>query len=251
MDPNNFIDIYNALPENTKEVLLNPTAQSIGDAMGGAVKFILTPFKMLGIISDHAYNDFKTIINNKSKEVPLDNRDPSKLGLVLKAIEESRYQLNEDLLREIYANLVVSSVDNRKNNKITPRYATALSQLGVDDVRFLQKLYFAESHNFPCGRLISKHDDGSVILTEPAYYPTNGSIAVRIAETLDILESLGLIKVFFDTWLSNDIYLQKYSDIEGFLKKLHPSFLADNVELEKGYIKLSDFGRSLCSCIFE
>lgn len=251
MDPNHFIDIYNALPENTKEAFLNPTAQSIGDAMGGAVKFILTPFRMLGIIGDQAYDDFKFKITKKSKDIPLENRDSSKLGLVLKAIEESRYQLNEDLLREIYANLVVSSVDNRKNNKITPRYATALSQLGVDDVRFLQKLYFAESHNFPCGRLISKRDGGSVIITEPAYYPTNGSIAVRIAETLDILESLGLIKVFFDTWLLSDIYFHKYSEIEGFLKNFHPSFLANNVELEKGYIKLSDFGLSLCSCIFE
>lgn len=175
MDPNHFIDIYNALPENTKEAFLNPTAQSIGDAMGGAVKFILTPFRMLGIIGDQVYDDFKSKITKKSKDIPLENRDSSKLGLVLKAIEESRYQLNEDLLREIYANLVVSSVDNRKNNKITPRYATALSQLGVDDVRFLQKLYFAEYHNFPCGRLISKQDGGSVILTEPAYYPTNGS----------------------------------------------------------------------------
>lgn len=251
MDPNHFIDIYNALPENTKEAFLNPTAQSIGDAMGGAVKFILTPFRMLGIIGDQVYDDFKSKITKKSKDIPLENRDSSKLGLVLKAIEESRYQLNEDLLREIYANLVVSSVDNRKNNKITPRYATALSQLGVDDVRFLQKLYFAEYHNFPCGRLISKQDGGSVILTEPAYYPTNGSIAVHIAETLDILESLGLIKVFFDTWLSRDIYLQKYSEIEGFLKSFNPSYLANNIELEKGYIKLSDFGLSLCSCIFE
>lgn len=250
MDPNHFIDIYNALPENTKEAFLNPTAQSIGDAMGGAVKFILTPFRMLGIIGDQAYDDFKFKITKKSKDIPLENRDSSKLGLVLKAIEESRYQLNEDLLREIYANLVVSSVDNRKNNKITPRYATALSQLGVDDVRFLQKLYFAESHIFPCGRLISKHDGSSAILTEPAYYPTNGSIAVHIAETLDILESLGLIKVFFDTWPSSDIYLQKYSEIESFLKSFHPSYLANNVELEKGYIKLSDFGLSLCSCIF-
>ncbi|WP_155859755.1 Abi-alpha family protein [Lactobacillus equicursoris] len=118
-------------------------------------------------------------------------------------------------------------------------------------MRFLQKLYFAEYHNFPCGRLISKQDGGSVILTEPAYYPTNGSIAVHIAETLDILESLGLIKVFFDTWLSRDIYLQKYSEIEGFLKSFNPSYLANNIELEKGYIKLSDFGLSLCSCIFE
>lgn len=251
MDPNHIIDFYNALPENTKEAFLNPTAQSIGDAVGGAVKFILTPFRMLGIIGDQVYDDFKSKITKKSKEVPLENRDPSKLGLVIKAIEESRYQLNEETLREIYANLVVSSVDNRKNNKITPRYATALSQLGVDDVRFLQKLYFAASHNFPCGRLISKDDGGSVILTEPAYYPTNGPIAVHIAETLDILESLGLIKVFFDTWLSSDIYLQKYSEMEGFLKSFHPSYLANNVELEKGYIKLSDFGLSLCSCIFE
>lgn len=251
MDPNQFSEIYNALPENTKEALLNPTAQSIGDAVGGAARFVLTPFRMLGILSDHVCDDFKTRINNKSKEVPLENRDPSKLGLVIKAIEESRYQLNEELLREIYANLVVSSVDNRKNNKITPRYATALSQLGVADIRFLQKLYFAEAHNFPCGRLISKQNGGSVILTEPAYYPANGSIAVRIAETLDILESLGLIKVFFDTWLSSDFYIQKYSEIEGFLKSFHPSYLAKNVELEKGYIKLSDFGLSLCSCIFE
>ena len=99
--------------------------------------------KFLGlckIVNEHHLEEFKDNIYNNLSQIPEDNRDASKLGLVLKAFEEAKYQLDGKELRNYFSNLVSSSVDGRKNSSITPRYASVLSQLGKDEATILKKI---------------------------------------------------------------------------------------------------------------
>ena len=57
------------------------------------------------------------------QNIPETNRDTSKRGLLMKIIEEAQYQISEEDLRTMFANLIAASVDNRKNTSISPRFS--------------------------------------------------------------------------------------------------------------------------------
>ena len=87
--------VFESLPESTREALLNPSARTIGQALNGLVLFFTSPLLKFGIVKKAELEKFKNDIQQQTTKIPEENRDRSKLGLVIKAIEDAKYQLNE------------------------------------------------------------------------------------------------------------------------------------------------------------
>ena len=137
MDLGPLHDLKDVLPESTLEALLNPAAKSIGTAVGGLSDFIFFPLHKLGIYTEQKLKEYSDKIKQKTNDIPIENRDVSKLNLVFKALEDSKYQVNEEELQEAFANLIASTIDNRDNKFITPRFSTALAELGPKDAQLI------------------------------------------------------------------------------------------------------------------
>lgn len=125
------------IPESTKEELLNPSANLVGQAVRGALHVVLDPFVRLNIVREKALKDFEEKVHSKNEAIPLENRDDSKIGLALKALEDSKYQLDSDVLREMFSNLITSTLDNRLNNSILPSFSSILKDMCPQDARLL------------------------------------------------------------------------------------------------------------------
>lgn len=125
------LNTYNSLPQSTQEAMLNPAAKTLGKALDGAVTVVCSPLLILGTVSKALLHKFSDEINHKISGIPQENRDTSKLGLVIKAMEEARYQLNKDDIRKMYVNLIASTVDNRKNKAVNPRFATVICSVWI------------------------------------------------------------------------------------------------------------------------
>lgn len=259
MDTNQIVgigtDIYNSLPKSTQEAMLNPVAKTLGKALDGAATVVCSPLLILGTVSKALLHKFSDEINHKINGIPQENRDTSKLGLVIKAMEEARYQLNEDDIREMYVNLISSTVDNRKNNFVNPRLASVIAQFGPNEADFLKTIYQQKGQQIPFGYL-NIADNKSVNKRKVTNYLCSyddGSYQSGKDETIDILNSLGIIETRSDMWLSATVYDSRYQTIEIILKKDVNEPLDENedFELNKCYLKLNSFGRSLCHCIFE
>ena len=259
MDPNQIIssgiDVYNSLPLSTQEAMLNPAAKTLGEALNGAATVICSPLIILGAVSKPLLKKFSTEIDNKINKIPSENRDISKLGLVIKAMEESRYQLNEDDIRKMYVNLIASTVDNRKNTVINPRLATVVAQFGQKEAEFLKIIYQQQEHQMPFGYLVIKNDKNATTrkITNCLYSTDDESYLFGKDETIDIFNSLGIIESHQDFWLSSSIYESRYQTLENLLKQKVNINLGENesFKLNKCYLKLNSFGSSLCHCIFE
>ena len=113
MDLGPLHDLKDVLPESTLEALLNPAAKSIGTAVGGLCDLIFFPLHKLGIYTEQKLKEYSDKIKQKTDDIPVENRDASKLNLVFKALEDSKYQINEEELQEAFANLIASTIDNR------------------------------------------------------------------------------------------------------------------------------------------
>lgn len=255
MDPNQLMGIgvnaYNSLPLSTQEAMLNPAAATLGKALDGAATVVCSPLLILGTVSKALLHKFSTEINQKINGIPQENRDTSKLGLVIKAMEEARYQLSEDDVRQMYVNLISSTVDNRKNNVVNPRLATVVAQLGTPEAKLLELLFKANNHTILTSELWGTGKKGN-FKNSPTVLYTNDSFFKNYDSSIDILKSLGVINFPYKRKLTG--HEKGYSLINDYLSTLTPHFQLsgdDRPEFRDGYIEYTNFGEQLGYCIFE
>lgn len=251
------------VPKEILTDLLGPSAKGIGQGLGGIVNFIIGPLRKLNVINEKSYEDFIQKVNHKSNPIPESERDSSKLGIALKIMEDARFQLNEEQMREYFANLLSNSIDKRKNENISPRFSSILLDLSVKDATFLKKIYSAVNSTVPLSQI--KFSDGKFpgieqMVAEKVVLFTD-EFLVNPME-FDILYSLGLIKYDSDAALSSkyyqDIYLkfsvsELYNSYTKQLNNLRLSNPNENLkEINKyyGYIKLTELGSEFCKRIF-
>lgn len=114
LDPETTKALIQMVPEHTFELLFDPQPNAIGQALGGLLKGALSwPIK-LGIKKDAEFTDLANQVANKYENVPENNKDESKILLLIKALQQVEYQIDIQELRRLYSNLIVNTVDNRK-----------------------------------------------------------------------------------------------------------------------------------------
>lgn len=139
--------------------------------------------------------------------IPPDNVQEPPLKILGPALEASKYYIEEEELRSMFAKILASSFDNRKNSIIHPSFVEIIKQLDVTDARILQNL---KVHNYttgspiPCMKAVINSDNGSKTIF-PIIYFIDGSEGVdELAPSLTNLERLGLLRIEDDRYSAND-----------------------------------------------
>lgn len=257
MDPNQILgmaaDTFNSLDPKSKEALTYPSAKTLGNAADGLISLVCYPLLKAQIFTHEKLKQYKKEVSEKISHIPENNRDISKFGLVLKAIEESRYQLNEDDIRKMYVNLISSTVDNRKNNFVNPRIASVVAQFGPNEAELLKTIFQQEGQQIPYGQLRLDLGNGyGYTFPIKIAIGDNSQILNAFSSSLDILVSLGVVNDKQSNRLAESE--KRYTQIEHILKSTFnkPEAYKNNTwDLVSSYINLTNFGRELCQCIFE
>lgn len=220
-----------------------PAALTIGKAINGLTKTVLSPLLLLDIISDSTLNHFGKKINDKFNDISEKNKDTSKLGLVLKDFEDLRYQLNEEDLQDMFANLISATIDTRKNSDISPIYSSILSQLGHKEAQFLNKLSQSTYSIIPAFEVMEYSG-----VSAERYSVSNLILGIDFDihniisddSSINILESLGIIEIKTDLLPSSPNGRDFYSDAE--IEK-------DNVIRQKSDFNPNGIYKNKKSCI--
>ena len=224
----------NELEENTKNVNVDIKSQTINKAISivsdstkltrntidnttskGINKFVeflkSTPLgiKIDTYIAERPYKLEKAMEQMKAKyeNIPSVNRKEPSSYIAFKVAHNLNYCLDEDYMKNMFINLLISDMDTQKSSRITPSLVELINSLSHDDAIFLDKLnkknlrnsipiiYLKledkKTHNFS---IISKN---IICLPEDQYIP--------IPETvLDNLLRLRIVEILFDQYLSNN-----------------------------------------------
>lgn len=257
-NPNTLKAIKDITPESTRELLFNPAANEVGKGVGALLSMLFSPLLALNVIEKQALAKFTNKIANKINNIPEEDQDFSKPGLALKALEEARYQINNELLQDMFSSLLASGVNRQKNEGITPRYATVLSQIGYKDAVFLQEINDQDYHYFPIGHLRHKNISGSQYIEVSDRYLCNKNNEIKKVptESIDVLQSLGVIKQEDNHYVVDGGFGKKYNLLENYLKT--QDRYEENrdkdipiVKMIPGQIQPTDFENHLLYCIFE
>lgn len=251
-------DVKALLPPSVVENLLGPASDAIGKTLGGVLYGIFQwPIKY-GIVKKAEFDDLAYRTSQKYKEIPQQNRTSEKAGLALKALEESKYQLNEKELREMFAQLIANSFDNRITPRISPRFSTILSQLSSLDADFFKFIATEYQNTVVYGYFIQHDNDhwGPYRNISLKYYDSSRKFGKKMlgsfpTESVDTLSSLGIIKEDEMSIPAAPIFNEKYTELEQRIRHSIFETIPDNelVEFQKGCVRLTSFGKDFANCV--
>ncbi|WP_309300226.1 DUF4393 domain-containing protein [Loigolactobacillus coryniformis] len=188
--------------------------------------------------------------------IPEQHRDASKVDLILKAVDDSKYRLNEETMREAFARLIANGLDNRINAEFFPAYSEILSNMSVQEAILLKLLYSNTGTQIATEQLMSEnktthatHPIASRVYLFDDKTDTSGQFTIPV----DLLQRSGLINSSETNFLSHEYYTRQYTAYENQFNQLKDTFpgMSDDEELafRKGFIDFTTFGKSFVKFI--
>ena len=195
--------------------------------------------------------EYKNSLENKIQAIPEDNLIQPKMHLVGPALEASKYYIESEALREMFANLVASSIDNRKNAYTHPSFIEIIKQISPDEAKILKKL---QSKGIGILNVYAQVEGNSKLTLARNFsdisYQSGCDFPDNITMYLDNLDRLSLIKLDTTRYLVNtNVYedLQKYPLIQTALQYANE---LGKPEINQGYAEPTLYGVNFYkSCI--
>lgn len=192
----------------------------------------------------------KNDILSEVVRIPPENIQEPKVKILGPALEASRYYIEEEELRKMFARIIANSLDKSKSEKIHSSFIEIIKQLDVLDAKILQflKRNQVDVQAFmPTMYMYSETTDGRQSIFPLIFLTPDFSDFHKNAVSLINLERLGLISLRTDIWLSDDTsynYIRKHHTITHILEQ-HPEFI-----LDKSCLGVTDYGQNFIdSCV--
>lgn len=134
--------------EAAKEVIM-PPAKEISTQITSLLNLIFTPLQMAKIYRDTWIEDYKKRIIKKIQKIPPEQTQEPLLNIIGPAIEASKYYIEKEEMREMFANLVAHSCDKQMTSAIHPSFVNILTQISPVEANILSS--FREKQELKMG----------------------------------------------------------------------------------------------------
>lgn len=209
-------------------------------------------------------DDYKMRIANNMALIQLKDFQEPKLSILGPALEASKYYLEEETLREMFAKIVASSVDSSKNDKLHVSFVEIIKQLSVDDATYLSIIAKRHSTTVAISKIQVLADapvdnkytgylsipESNIILSDIRLSSFDNTPNLihdrRCASCIENLNKLNLIEYSFDNNFSN---LKIYDIFRRFNTYINLSqrFGENRIDLSKGILSTTQFGQNFIS----
>lgn len=204
------------------------------------------PAQFYNIWAANKVQSFKNKIENKIADIPEDNLIEPPMDIIAKSIDGLRYIPDKEELKEMFANLMVNSCNSDYSEKTHPRFVEIIKQLSTTDAIIIKSLtYNSPLASYPIAKILLKNESGQKELFTH-YFDNNLNFKFEIiSESISNLITLGLITVTYSEHLTDDSLYEKLYHTSFYNTYLvyEKSQQEYTLELEKGSLKLSPFGR--------
>ncbi len=232
--------------------LLHPALSTVGQSLQGATRVALSPITALvwGYDKIADYLDVAIPEYFAKRKIQKENIITPDPAIAVPLVEAMRYTSHKPELREMFTNLLGASMNN-SNTDEHPAFVEIIKQLCADECKMLVYLY--KDSPMAIIKIRMKTNDGGEVDVTPYFsdicYITECEHPEKFPEYLDNLHRLGLVEIFYDRFLANDIYyeaLRKHSRFEMFTSPNTNDFLE-----KKSMYSLTEMGKKFCSVCME
>ena len=244
------IDAVNALADKLPKTV--SAVDSVLSTVVGVFDILLAPFQIAKIYKDAKLEEIKNNIIEKSKSIPEEDlKETADLSIVGPALEAMKYTIMNDDLNELFENLLVSSLDKKKN--VFPGFVDIIKQLNSDEAKLLK--YLAQhGETYPVISLRCEKKDGNGGLDIVNNYTNIGyGVCENPSLTTTYLVDLarfGLIEFAQGKYLIDDkLYepLINHKDIKGIDNNVFNLKGFNDYHIVKSYFKITEYGKEFIS----
>ena len=244
------------------EDALQPAAKEIGTALltvAKAINVALAPISALVWSDDQIRDYILESLTEKLKDVPEEQivtPDPTVAGPTLEAL---RFAGHEPSLRELYANLLATSMDAKTAKEAHPAFVEIISQMTPDEARIVKLFAAPRAYPVITIRAEMKEGKGEGGVDVLAHFSLLGYEAGCLhpeltASYLDNLCRLGLAEIppLF-TYTTHSIYepLENHPQVLGLIAEIEKSENRNPNIIREG-LKVTTLGRQFCeACVVE
>lgn len=208
---------------------LDPASKEIGQTLGYAFNFVFGGFNSFAekkkIKRQHDVEQYALEIGQRISEIPNENLIEPRMSIVGPALEASRYYIEEDELRIMFANLIASSMNSETTSLVHPSYIEIIKQLTPLDAQNLT--LFSTHSTLPIVNYNLEISNGlGYALYQNVFLENDGMTDIPLqAQSITNLSRLGLVSIDYDRKLhSTDAYKKYY---------IHPFYIDLKREVEE------------------
>jgi len=229
---------------------LQPAAKQIGNSLETVTKTVniaLAPIKIL-VWGYEKIEDFITkSVSERLKDVPTENITSPPTAIAGPAVEALRFTGDDINLRELYANLLASSMDISTQDLVHPGYVEIIKNLSSDEALLLQ--IFKNRIIYPIININSELSEGRGSVLEYACFShfdklVNLKRPDLIPTYLDNISRLGLTEIPYDLYLTaENTYEPLETDISLNIIKNKIERQNNKMVFDRKIIRLTNFGK--------
>lgn len=249
-------DIVKEIAKDVYSDVGHPVAQPTGELVGlvpRAIKAALAPLEQWVLQREYNVAETKKLLESKLKDVPPELIEAPDAHIAVPALQYISYCMDNDELRDMYANLLASSMNKIVKNNVHPGFVDIIKQLCPDEAKIMKYLYSHHTAPTVTLRYEDEHGGGVSIFKN---FSNIGELTgceqpLEINKYFDNLKRLGLIENA--EVLSSLTDKAKYEPL-----RTHPLITAglegisrqtkfSKSRLSESYVTISDYGKAFCS----
>lgn len=156
--------------------------------------------EMLRVQQEAKISDLRDRTLNHVSKIEPENIQEPKLQILGPALEATKFYLEEESLREMFAKLMASSMDKSKEETVHPAFVEIIKQMTPLDAENLRSIYYG---NQVVGRILTYNQTGGFSINADNIF-INKNIDARadsMAASVDNLVRLNLVELTYDRYL--------------------------------------------------
>lgn len=236
-----------------------PIAKPTGELLGlvpRAIKAALEPVEEWVLQREYNIAETKLLLEKKLENVQPEFIEAPEPFIAVPALQYISYCMDNEELRDMYANLLANSMNSVVKNGVHPGFVEIIKQLSPDEAKLLK--YMRSRHRIPTIGIKIEFSNGgyATILKDFSNAPElSGCEHVLDSEKyIDNLVRLGLMKRSVNEWYHDENVYKPLKEHE-FIQFQWDQY-ADNkknlsnfkkLDYEKGFCELTAFGKSFCN----
>ena len=229
--------------------LVHPTAEPVGNIISLIPRTInvwLGKWQKWIINGEESIRLTAEAVKEKAAKIPEEKLTEPEPYVAIPAIQQLSYCYDSAELREMYANLLVASMNSDTKYQVHPSFVDIIRQLTPDEAKLLKKI--SEQESFPLIDLHIKlpNDEGYIIKVHHFSNLAEGicDCPEEISSYLENYERLGIIEIPSMVQLTKEelyIPLETHPAIKEIMSQSLPS--GYTYEFSRGKFQTSAFGR--------
>ncbi|MDR4171192.1 DUF4393 domain-containing protein [Bacillus nitratireducens] len=197
----------------------------------------------------HLLEEYKDSIAEKIISIDENDLQEPQMSVVGPALEASKYYIEEETLREMFANIIASSMDKTKSTQVHHSFVEIIKQLSPEDARNM--LLFKESSNYPIVKFTMTSTDtgGYTILKTNVFHGDKSDIinGNENATSITNLSRLGLVSISYEESYTTQGQYDLYNN-STFFKALQQyksqKEIPKDFAISEGIVRLTPLGDS-------